>query len=222
MKTIEIYQRLLTDIGQLAAPVGIGCLIALGIGMLLLVSYGFSKVLEVYVTTKKRFEVLSCSVFVLVILGLLDLLIVYCYSHSFLVSHSLFYLLILLYFMAFYQLDKRLYRKVDILLNFDSSDYLKYLETLKVGDEVTVLFKRKTSVWGYHFDKARIIDKEGFSFVLVSGTRKFTFDPYVDYGAEKGNELLFIFPDTSYNLFLFELYKENRDRMVRMRGYVKE
>lgn len=212
MKTLEVYQKFFTDIWQLlqkmADPIGIGCLVFLLVGVMILISYGFSTILELYITTKQRFDMLVYSVFAFVFLGLLDLLIVYCYSHGFLASHYLFYACILLYFMAFYLLNVCLNRKVDTLMKFRNAEYLNYLETLKNGDEVTVLYieNRKHSFFkDYYLTRARIIGKEALVFTLKSDSHCYTFDPCLDYGTE--DEKYFIFPDTSYNLFLLEIYK---------------
>lgn len=222
MKTIEVYQEFLRDTWQfvqkIATPAAIGCLVVLGIGALFLASYFLSKVLEIYITSEKRFEVLSNSVFIAIFLGLFDVGVVYYYGHVFLISLCLFYLLVLLYFIAYYWLEKTLYRKLDVLLDFRNPQYLEYLKTLKVGDEVTVLYRKKPPFFvgelkNYYLKEAIVIEKKNFSFLLGGDAGSFSFDPYVDYRSE--DEEYFIFPNTSYNLFLFELCKEKMNRMVR-------
>ena len=70
MKTLEVYQKFFTDIWQLlqkmADPIGIGCLVFLLVGVMILISYGFSTILELYITTKQRFDMLVYSVFAFV------------------------------------------------------------------------------------------------------------------------------------------------------------
>ncbi|MDW5556067.1 hypothetical protein RFX64_00155 [Streptococcus mutans] len=93
-------------------------------------------------------------------------------------------------------------------MKFRNAEYLNYLETLKIGDEVTVLYieNRKHSFFkDYYLTRARIIGKEALVFTLKSDSHCYTFDPCLDYGTE--DEKYFIFPDTSYNLFLLEIYK---------------
>lgn len=59
METLEVYQKFFTDIWQLlqkvAGPIGIGCLVLLLVG-----------VLELYITTKQRLDMLVYSVFAFV------------------------------------------------------------------------------------------------------------------------------------------------------------
>lgn len=222
METVGLYQKFLRELWQLiqdiALPVAVVCLVLLGIAASLFAAYFLGHLVKPLITNKKRLNGIRWGCIILTGLVILDVHVTLYYYHRFLISHFLFCWLIVYFWVSYAFLRETLSVEVDRLMSFRTDDYLAYLESLQVGDKVTMFNLNKDSLQKlyplefekpYSFERGwEIVDKKELGFALKKDESiyRFDFDPLEDYN---GNDWI-IFPETSYHLFLVELHKERR------------